>query len=432
AKFPNDLAFVQADCDLAARRGDLTRAVAITQEMDKLAKNAPNGPLNRARIYAAEGRTREAAAAFDEALQRNPRLLDVRIRLGQTRLKLGEVDEAIRQAKVVLDVNGNQPDALLLEAQALASQGDDDRQKDQSRAQAIALLNGAIVKQPGFAAAYHEVALLQKQRGQRAESVATLKKNLKELPNDALGLTLAVEYLTERHADGTPASDEELKDAAALASETDDRDKKGLLALAVAIGYQKAGQLSLAVPWAEKAIQKSDTAAPHLNYGDLLLSLAEAARDAATAKRYFEQAVEQYDLVLKVQANSVEAINNKAWIMHAHLGQGKKALELVQGLVSRVDPAILPPEVFDTLGAILEEQGKARDAEEAYNKGLRKAPDHPVLNFHMGRLIAADKGRAGKAARYLEKANAGRDRLAPTMVEDLDKLTGKLGVTQAR
>jgi hypothetical protein len=37
--------------------------------------------------------------------------------LGQTSLRLGEADEAIRQAKLVLDVNKDQPDALLLEAQ---------------------------------------------------------------------------------------------------------------------------------------------------------------------------------------------------------------------------------------------------------------------------------------------------------------------------
>lgn len=431
AKFPTDLAFLQADCDLAARRGDLTRAVAITEEMDKMAKNSPKGPLNRARIYTAQGRTREAAAAFDEALERNPRQHDVRVRLGQARLKLGEYDEAIRQAKVVLEANSNQPEAVLLEAQALAGQDGDDRQADARRTQAIELLTGLLAKQPRFTSGYHEVAHLQRERGRRADAIATLKNDLKEVPNDALGLTLLVEYLTERHVDGSTASAEELKEAGTLATDAESRDESGQLCLAVAIGYHKAGQLEKALPWAEKSVQKSDAAPAHLNYGDILLSLAEGTRDSAQAKTYFERAVAEYDLVLKTQANSVEATNNKAWILHAHLGQGKKALEIVQGLVSRVDAGILPPEVFDTLGAILEGQGKGHDAEEAYAKGLRKAPDHAVLNFHMGRLLAADKGRAGKAAPYLEKARAARGQLPPTMAEDLDKLVGKLGITQA-
>ena len=48
AQFPGDLAFVLIECDLATRRGDLTRAAAMTQEMDKIAKNSTAGPLTRA------------------------------------------------------------------------------------------------------------------------------------------------------------------------------------------------------------------------------------------------------------------------------------------------------------------------------------------------------------------------------------------------
>ncbi len=73
-RFPTDLTFLQLDCDLAARRGDLTRAAAITQEMDNLVKSSTIGPLTRARIYGAQGRTREVATAYEEALERNPRL----------------------------------------------------------------------------------------------------------------------------------------------------------------------------------------------------------------------------------------------------------------------------------------------------------------------------------------------------------------------
>ena len=116
------------ECDLAARRGDLTRAAALTQEMDKIAKNSTVGPLIRASLYAAQGRTREVAGAYAEALERNPRQPNVRIRLGQTRLKLGEADEALRQAKLVLDVDKDQPDALLLQARALAEQPGTDSQ----------------------------------------------------------------------------------------------------------------------------------------------------------------------------------------------------------------------------------------------------------------------------------------------------------------
>jgi tetratricopeptide (TPR) repeat protein len=98
ARFPNDLSFLQLDCDLAAMRGDLNLATSITQEMDKIAKGSPAGPLSRARIYQAQGRIREAVDNYTEALERNPRQLDVRVLLGMANLKLGKTDEAIRQA----------------------------------------------------------------------------------------------------------------------------------------------------------------------------------------------------------------------------------------------------------------------------------------------------------------------------------------------
>ena len=199
--------------------------------------------------------------------------------------------------------------------------------------------------------------------------------------------------------------------------------------LALAIGFHKAGAFQQALPWAEKAAEKLDTPAVHLNYGDLLLSLAEDSKDRAEARGYFERAVGQYDLVLKSQANSIEAINNKAWILHTYLGESRQALTLARGLADRVDPAVLPGEFFDTLGAIQEALGLSRDAEDSFSKGLRKAPDHPVLNYHMGKLIAGnDPGRFGKAAGVPGKARRAGKKAgsAPSMAAEVDTLMEKV------
>ena len=77
ARFPNSLVFVQAECDMVARRGDFTRAIELTREIDKLSKTSPVGALLRARLYAAQGKTRDLAQAYQEALDRSPRQLDV-------------------------------------------------------------------------------------------------------------------------------------------------------------------------------------------------------------------------------------------------------------------------------------------------------------------------------------------------------------------
>ena len=120
-----------------------------------------------------------------------PGSTSVRIRLGQTRLKLGEADEALRQAKLVLDADQDQPDALLLQARALAEQPGTDSQVAARRSQAIELLAAAIQKQPTFADAYHQSAAIEMLCRHRDKAIATLKAGLKAVPDDATGLATA-------------------------------------------------------------------------------------------------------------------------------------------------------------------------------------------------------------------------------------------------
>lgn len=424
-KFPGNLTFLQEDCELAFRRGDLVRATALTQEMDQVSKTSTVGPMLRARLYAAQGRTREVAGEYREALRRNPAQTDARLLLGRTSLKLGEADEAVRQARLVLDADPAQPDALLLEARALSLPGGSPSQTDARRARAVETLSGLLKAQPRITAAYHQLAEIQLAGNQRDAAAATLRAGLQAVPEDGVGLAQLVEVLASPARPGEAPDPETLRAAKELARSVQARDKEGSLSLAVAVGFHKAEQLELALAAVETAAAKLDAPVVHLNEGDILLSLAERQK-GDQAKATFRRAVGQYDLVLKTQANSVEAVNNKAWILHSYLGESKQALDVTQGLLSRVDPSTLPGEFFDTLGAIQEAVGKPRDAEQTYARGLRKTPDHPVLNYHMGRLLRADKGKAEKARVYLEKALAGRRRLSPAMASELNSLLSKV------
>jgi tetratricopeptide (TPR) repeat protein len=420
-RFPNELSFFQEDCELAFRRGDVARAVAITNEVDKLAKDSPAGPLMRARLYAAQGRARDVADSYAEALRRNPSQPDVRILLGQTRLQLGDADEAIRQAKAVLETDPGRADAVLLHARALAEPDGLPATTAARRSEAVAVLSAAIKARPTLADAHHLLAEVQLKQGDPAAAIATLSACLKAVPDDAVGLAQLVELLASPAGPSGQPDPARLQAARDLAASVVDRDKSGSLTLAASVGFHKAGQVELARDWVEKAAARLDAPVVHLNYGDILLSLADRAR-GEQVKDLVRQAVQQYDLVLKVQANSVEAINNKAWILHTYLNESKKALDLATALLGRVDPSTLPGEFFDTLGAIQEALGKSREAEDSYSKGLRKSPDHPVLNYHMGKLMVADKARAGKARTYLEKALAGRSRLSPSMAAEVASL----------
>jgi cellulose synthase operon protein C len=423
-RFPNEIAFLQEDCELAFRRGDVARATAITNEIDRVAKNSPVGPLLRARLYAAQGRTRDVAVAYAEALSRNPAQTDVRLLLGQTSLKLGETDEALRQAKLVLENEQDRADAVLLEARALAEPSGTPAQTAERRARAITRLSAALKKQPKLTAAYHQLAEIRLMQNERDAAATVLREGIEAVPEDAIGLAQLIEILSSPVRPGGTPDAAKIQAAKDLATSIAGRDKKGNLTLAAAVGFHKAEQLDLALAWAEKAAATLDAPVLHLNYGDMLLSLADRSR-GDEAKAYYRRAVEQYDLVLKAQANSVEAINNKAWILHTAFGESNKALVLAQGLLNRVDPSTLPGEFFDTLGAIQEATGNPRDAEVSYDKGLRKNPDHPVLNYHMGKLLVADPARAGKAKVYLEKALAGCAKMSPTMAAEVSSLMDK-------
>ena len=425
-RFPNSLIFLQAECDLAARGANYARAIAVTQEIDKIAPHSTMGPVLRARLFARQEKPREVVKAYTEALERSPGQHDNRVLLGQELLKLREFDEALEQARIVLETSKDRYDAMLLEARALAETGITDAQKTTARQAAVDRLEMVITAAPRFAEAYHVLAEIELAQGRRPEAIAALQRDLKANPQDPVAIARLIQMLAAREP-GKPAPPAgDLEQARRLASELTTTDKQGSLVLAAGVGFHKAGQLDLALPLAQAATRQLDTPVAHLNLGDLLLSMAEGQPDQSRARALFEQAIQEYDRVLKVQPSQVEAVNNKAWVMHAYLGRSDEAMALMQGLLQRVNAEVLPGEFYDTLGAVNEALGRRGDAEKSYLKGLDKTPDHPVLNYHFGKLLSADRNRTTRAKGYLAKALASRDQLSPAMASDAEGLVKQL------
>ncbi len=421
ARYPDSLVLLQTECDMVARHGDFIRAVELTREMDKASKSSPAGPLLRARLYTMLGRPRDAAQAYTEALERNPRQLDVRILLGQFKLRMGEPDEALKQAKLVLDVDKKRLDAVLLQAKALAVSGSTESDHSKLQQAAIVQLKAAVAANPQFVDAYHTLAEIHLQRKDKAAAAALLKDDLKANPKDAPAASLLIEILAEVPA-GKPNRSDGDSEVKRVAAELTSGDVQGSMSLAVAIGLHKAQRLQMALPYAEAAATKLNTPAAHINLGDLLLSIAESEPSSAEAKATFAKAVAEYDIVLAAQPNSIEAVNNKAWILHSYLDRSREALEIVVALQKRVNPGVLPCEFYDTLGAIQESIGQTASAEQSYLDGLKKSPEHPMLNFHFGKMIANDRTRAQKARPYLDKAVEKGKESNPQMAQEAIKL----------
>jgi tetratricopeptide (TPR) repeat protein len=440
AAFPDDLAFLQAECEHAARHRDFDRALALTKELDRLDPKSPAGPALRGQIARLRNAPAVAADEFAEAVQRAPRRLDLRLALGQAALPAGKADEAIAQAEFLLQ---NRPDgdaaATLLKARALAAPAATPGLAHDRRQQAIKLLQAAVAKAPTFAAGAHLLAEIQLQDGDREGAVKTLADALaraqaqqKARPEAAdelaTGLSLAVQALAEPRPDGTPAPKADLDRADALARQYAGGDATGELALAASMGYQRAGEMAPARAWGEAAakVLENDWVA-HLNLGDILLAQAEASAsgDGPAARDLFARAVAAYDKVLAQNPDSIEATNNKAWVLHQYLDRDDEALKLCEALVRGANPEAIPADLWDTLGSIYESLRRPKEAEAAYNAGLKRDGDHAVLNFHLGRLLAADRARAGLAASHLRKAESAPNGLTPAMADELKSLLAR-------
>ena len=224
----------------------------------------------------------------------------------------------------MLDVEKNRPDAVLLQARALAEAGTTtSRRRQQQQQAAVARLQAAIKADPRFDEAYHTLAEIHLKRDRNEPRPSpSWRDDLKANPDDTTAVVRLVEMLALRQPGGQPPADGRPRRGQATSPpKSPAATARATMILALAIGFHRAGQLELAFPHAEAAAAKLDTPAAHLNFGDLLLTIAESQSDPSRARASFERAVEQYDLVLKAQPNSVEAVNNKAWILHTYLGK---------------------------------------------------------------------------------------------------------------
>ncbi len=152
---------------MVARRGDFTRAIELTREIDKLSKTSPMGALLRARIYAAQGKT----ARPGSSLQGSPRAQlpassSCECFSAKPSSSWETPIEALRQANMVLDVEKNRADAQLLQARALAETGTTPTEKDQQQREAIARLESVTKANPHFEEAFHTLAEIHFKRRQ--------------------------------------------------------------------------------------------------------------------------------------------------------------------------------------------------------------------------------------------------------------------------
>ena len=391
ARYPDATAFLQAECDMAARRGDFTQAIALTREIDKVARTSTLGPLLRVRLFTMLDRPDEVARAYGEAIdrERGARQLDYRILLGQVRLKMGDADEAMRQAGLVLAVEKKRLDAAVLHARALAEIGGNAQREGRApRRAALARLHDLIKDNPDFPRGLSGPGG-RPPEGRRACPGGRRAQGRPAGHPDRRRRRRSARAVAVRTPAGRPSTGG-VRPGRGPAHRQRDRRRRHQGADDPRRGRPASSgpaSSSWRCPWPGRPLPSSTRRPPTSPSATSCWPSPRGSRHRTRPREAFVEAVAEYDRVLKAVPDSIEAVNNKAWILHTYLGKSREALELVLALQKRAVPVALPCEFFDTLGAIQESVGQTRDAEASYLEGLKKDPRNPALNFHFGKLL---------------------------------------------
>lgn len=137
---------------------------------------------HQARKDLAQGRATEAKAAFEELLKRYPSEPDLHLFRGMSLLRLRDPQGAILEARKAIELNPQHVDARTFLAWIeLEIRGD--------AAAAINEYRKIIEMHPELPAAYSNLAVAQKRKGDLDQAVASLNKALELKPDFAVALT---------------------------------------------------------------------------------------------------------------------------------------------------------------------------------------------------------------------------------------------------
>lgn len=121
-----------------------------------------------------------------------------------------------------------------------------------------------------------------------------------------------------------------------------------------------------------------------------------------TAQHRYDDAIPHYETVLRHTPTSVMAANNLAAVLVDHRGD-VKSLERALMLSKEFESQKANPYLLDTLGWAHHKLGHSVDAVRVLKQAISLAPDHPILNYHLG-VAYAKYGQRPEAAAHLKKA----------------------------
>lgn len=364
----NNIQLLMAISVFEKSQGNLERSLALLQQAVD-AGDERNASVSLALAYIDSGKLDQAKLAINNVASQYKMTPEVLVALGSIKMAERDFEGARIDYGFLLDAAPNQVKSHYLLATAETALGNADK--------AISSLRTALNIVPNHVPAMFLLAenLLQKGELKQAQKVV-----------DDLKVSVGENASVLRLSAGVSAAQNKHAEALALYQRAYDQvqDEKHLLALA---SYQwqqgfKDDVVQLLEAWKEK--QGASV--------DVLLFLA----NSYIGSERYDDAIQQYQEVLRISKNNIVALSNLAWFMRERdldqaLAFAQKAAQEAPGLVT----------VIDTMSMIMLDKGDYERAKRFSERAMEHYPDDPTLIYH--RALILDKSGDSQQAKDMLK-----------------------------
>ncbi|MCW8890546.1 MAG: PEP-CTERM system TPR-repeat protein PrsT, partial [Sedimenticola sp.] len=369
-KSPKNSTILMGLADLAKRKGDQGRVNQLLEQAHNGEPKSSRPGLILAQGYLSEGQPLKALRLTSQLATEFPKEPATQAMHGKVQLAAGDAINAVTTFKRLVDLVKNAESLQMLgNAQQAAKQLDDAR----------ASYKQALEANPGYVPAMIGQYGLELSAGNLDLAISHAQAIQKALPEQSIGF----EFEGTAHA-----FQNKPKQAIPLYEKAFNMQASEKVAILLANQYVAMGDtekgVSMLRDWVEKNPQQLQ---PKLSLSMMLLGQGR-----------HDESITEYEKVIKADKDNIIALNNLAWLYSTKGDKratevGKRAYEL----------APKRPEIIDTYGWILVQQGDFKTGTEILKQAAELAPKNQEIVYHLGYALNK-KGETQQAKAYLKRA----------------------------
>lgn len=389
----------------------INRQIEAVDSAARAHRQSANAAGNLGMVLDAYRQYSAAAKCYQRAHLLNPHSFRWAYLLGSAQIHRGEYDHAIVTLREALRLSPDYLPARLKLAESLLAIG--------ALEESGVLYKATLRSEPDCAEAFHGKGRMEAAQGEVAAAAASYRRACDLFPNyGAAQYALALTHrklgrpeeaqsdfrLYQANMTVTPPLDDPLLGAVqALNHSADEHLTRGA-------ELERQGNIREAIAEHEQAlaIDPNDVQA-HIN----LISLYARAGQAQKAEQQFREAV-------RLNSNRADAYYNGGVLL---FGEQKYAeAELAFGRAIAIDPNYA--EAHNNLGFLLEQQGRKDDALAEFQAAVRDLPNYALAHFHLATILAGE-GKYDEAIQHLLKTLSPEDENTPRFLYALGTAYGR-------